>query len=158
MNIAHKWILTTFACIPFVIGQVGHAAPYYKWVDEQGTTHYTQAPPLQKNVSKVEINTPIPSDSATAIKNLSTQNKKNLKNEDSLAKVVDKARLDATADTERRKKNATQCQKLNDALALLKSGQRLRTSDANGDRSILTEDQKADKIQQNTDQIQKNCL
>ncbi len=158
MNIAPKSTLTVLAFISFAIVQVSHSASYYKWVDEQGTTHYTQAAPPQNKVNKVEINPQISSDSATAIKNLDTQNKKNLKDQGVAAAIAAKAGLYALADTERRKKNAPQCQKYHDALAQLQSGQRLRTEAVNGDRSVLTEAQKENKIQQNMNQIQQNCL
>lgn len=156
MNTAHKWILTTLAFIPFTIGQV-HATPYYKWVDEQGATHYTQTPPPQKSIKKVDINTQIPSDSTAAIKNLNTQNKNDSKADEAADKAADKAKADAAAEAARRNKNAPQCQQLKASLALLQTGRRLRQSDANGDSSYLTEDQKATQIQQNTAQIQKNC-
>jgi len=151
MIIAQKWILTTLAFIPFVIGQVSHATPYYKWVDEQGATHYTQT------AKQVDINTQIPSDSATAIKNLNTQTKNDLKADDAAEKLADKAKADSAAEAARKNKNAPQCQQLRASLALLQTGRRVHENDANGERSYLTEDQKATQIQQTTDQIQKNC-
>ncbi len=150
-------ILKALVLIPCAIGQVSHGTSYYKWVDEQGTIQYTQAPPPQKKI-KFVVNSRIPSDSKTVIKNLSSQNNKSLEDWDAAAEMVVRAKVYATAERERRIKNAPQCQKYRDAIAQLKSVQRMRTEAAHGDRGVLTEAQKENKIQQNMDQIEQHCL
>jgi hypothetical protein len=157
MTFTHKWILTTLALIPFAVGQMSHATPFYKWVDEQGATHYTQTPPPQKVVKKVVVSAHIPADSANTIKNLNTLTKTDVKENDDAEKAADKAKSTATAEAERRAKNAPQCQQLRASLTQLQSGKRLHESDAKGERSYVTEAQKATQIQQANTQIQKEC-
>ncbi len=157
MTLINKWILTALSLAPFALGQMCHASPFYKWVDEKGATHYTQTPPPQKEVKKVDIDTHIPADSASAIKNLDTQSKANLKADDDADKANDKNKEKAAADAARKAKNTAECQQLRTSLAQLQSGRRLYGSDAKGDRSYITEDQKATQIQQANTQIQKDC-
>jgi hypothetical protein len=157
MTFTDKWIFTTLALIPLALGQMSHATPFYKWVDEQGATHYTQTPPPQKQVRKIDINAHVPSDSASAIKNLNTQTKADLKADIANEKTADKAKIAAATDAARREKNAPQCKQLKTNRALLQSGRRLRESDAKGESSYLTEPQKATQIEQANTQLQKNC-
>jgi hypothetical protein len=157
MNYNNKWILTVLSLTLFSFGQMSHAAPFYKWVDEKGATHYTQTPPPQKSAKKININTLAPSDSADASKNLSAITKSDLKDDSDLEQANDKAKIKASADAARRAKNAPQCQQLRASLAQLQSGRRLYGSDAKGERSYITDDQKASQIQQANTQIQKDC-
>jgi hypothetical protein len=157
ITFTHKWILTALALIPFAVGQMSHATPFYKWIDEQGATHYTQTPPPQKIVKKVVVSAHIPTDSATAIKNLDTVTQTDLKEDDAAEKADDKAKTAAKAEAARRAKNAPQCQQVRANLALLESGRRLRKVDAKGERSIVTEEQKVSETQQASAQIKKDC-
>lgn len=157
MTHLNKWILTALSPILLVYVQSSHASQFYKWVDEKGSTHYTQTPPPQKEVKTVDINTHIPADSASAIKNLTAQSKANLKEDAEADKIADKKKEDAAADAARRAKNSTECQQLHLTLTQLQSGRRLYDTDAKGERSYLTEDQKATQMQQANTQIQKDC-
>ena len=157
ITFTHKWVLSALTLIPFAVGQMSHATPFYKWIDEQGATHYTQTPPPQKIAKKVVVSAHIPSDSATAIKKLDTVTKTDLKEDAADEKAADKAKTTATAEAARRAKNAPQCQQLRASLTELQSGKRLRESDAKGERSYVTEAQKATKIQQANTQITKDC-
>jgi hypothetical protein len=157
MPFTNKWILTALSLIPFAIGQMSHATPFYKWIDEQGATHYTQAPPPQKYSKKINVNSIAPSGSANAAQNLNAETKTDLKEDDDSEKAADKAKAKAADDAARRAKNAPQCQQLKANLALLQSGRRLRESDAKGETSYVTEAQKATQIQQANTQIQKDC-
>jgi len=157
MTHLNKWILTALSPILLVYLQSSHASPFYKWVDEKGSTHYTQTPPPQKEVKTVDINTHIPADSASAIKNLNAQSKAGLKDDEAVEKATDKKKEDAAADAARRAKNSAECQQLKASVAQLQSGRRLYGTDAKGERSYLTEDQKATQMQQANTQIQKDC-
>ena len=157
ITLTHKWILTTLTLIPFAVGQMCHATPFYKWVDEQGATHYAQTPPPQKIVKKVVVSAHIPVDSSKAIKSLNTLSKTDIKEDDAAVKAADKAKTTATEETARRAKNAPQCQQIRASLVQLQSGKRLHETDAKGERSYVTEAQKATQIQQANTQIQKEC-
>jgi len=157
MNRNHKWILAAIPLMALISIQVSHAQPFYKWVDEKGATHYTQTPPPQKAVKKVAVTTLVPADSTTAIKNLEAQKSKNLEAVAADEKTVENNKVKAAADAARREKNSAACQQIKSNLALLQSGQRIRTMDVNGERSYLTEDQKAAQIRQQTTQIKNDC-
>ena len=154
----NKWTQTLIPLVTFVtcIG-TSYAQPFYKWTDEQGSTHYTQTPPPQKPVKKLNINTHVPVDSASEIKKLSEQSAANQKAAAVDEKATAKSKEEAAADAERRKKNSDACSQLKASLAQLQSGQRLRTYGADGERVYLTEEAKASQIQQETSQIQNDC-
>ncbi len=157
MNRLNKWI---FALVPvFTVGlsHVSHASQFYKWVDEQGATHYTQTPPPQKPVKKVNVSTHVPADSATEIKSLQAQDAADKKATALSEKDQAKSKADAAADADRRSKNQAACQQLQANLDLLQSGRRMRSMDGNGDLTYMTEDDKATMIQQETAQMKQNC-
>ncbi len=154
----NKWITPLIPTV-VLLASIGasYAQPFYKWTDEQGSTHYTQTPPPQKATKKLDINTRVPTDSATEIKKLSEQSLVNQKVVAADEKVSAKLKADSVADAERRQKNSAACVQLKAALTQLQSGQRLRTYGADGERVYLTEEQKASQIQQQTAQIQNDC-
>jgi hypothetical protein len=51
------------------------AAQYYKWIDENGVTHYSETPPpvTAKNTSEVKVQTKSPSGAAAATESLQKQ-------------------------------------------------------------------------------------
>jgi hypothetical protein len=153
----YKWILATITFISYFAIEAAYAQPFYKWVDDKGATHYTQTPPPQQAVKKVSINTHIPQDSANEIKGLNDQSNKLLKATTDQEKAAEIEKKNTSADTERRNKNSVACKQIKSNLALLQSGQRLRTMDSKGERSYLTEDQKATQINQETAQIKNDC-
>lgn len=156
-----KWILVAIPLISIFTIESSNAQSFYKWTDEKGATHYTQTPPPQQNtkktVQKVVISTHIPQDSANAIKNLNDQSQKNLKATADDEAAADKAKINSAADTERRNKNSEVCKQIKANQALLKSGQRIRMLDNTGNRSYLTEEQRAAQINQQTVQIKNDC-
>ncbi|WP_410211583.1 DUF4124 domain-containing protein [Aquirhabdus sp.] len=153
-----KWILTLTPVITLIMSVgMSYAQPFYKWTDEQGSTHYTQTPPPQKQVKKLDVNTHVPTDSASEIKKLSALSSANQKAVAADEKAAAKSKEEAAADAERRRKNSDACVQLKASLTQLQSGQRLRTYGADGERVYLTEEDKASRIQQQTTQIQNDC-
>jgi len=157
MNLKRKWTLLAIPLLSALISQTSFAQNFYKWVDEKGATHYTQTPPPQQPIKKVAVNPRLPADSANAIKNLNDQTKKDLKDTTNNEIAAEKTKQNATADIDRRNKNSAACDQIKANLALIQSGQRIRTLDANGERTYLTEEQKAAQIKEQTAQIKNNC-
>ncbi len=158
MNRNHKWILAAIPLMGLLATQGSYAqSAFYKWVDEKGATHYTQTPPPQKVVKKIVITTLAPADSEKEIKNLNSQLDKNLKAVAADEKTAEESKAKAAADAARRNKNSKACEQLKNSQATLQSGQRLRTSDAKGERSYMTEEQKTALMNQQAAQIQKDC-
>ena len=152
-----KWILAVIPCVVILMTTNSYAQSFYKWTDEQGATHYTQTPPPEKFIKKIAISTHVPEDSAKEIKSLKDQSSQNLKVADAGEKQADQDKVKAAAEAERRNKNSKLCEQLKNNQALLQTGQRIHTADAKGERSYLTEEQKAAQIKQQATQIKNDC-
>ena len=147
-----------FALLPLLAIQTSHAEHFYKWVDEAGATHYTQTPPPQKKATTtVKVSTKLPADSEAAAKNLTALSAENTKATSEAEKTAAKDQAAAAADAERRKANTAGCAQAQASVAQLQSGQRIRSQDANGERTYLTDEQKATRIQQEQTHIKQNC-
>lgn len=152
-----KWIFAVIPLLALFVAQASFAQSFYKWVDEKGATHYTQNPPPQKAVKKVAVTTLTPADSAKDIKALAAQSDKSLKVAAADEKTAEENKAKAVADAARRNKNSKACEQLKNSQAALQSGQRLRTTDAKGERSYVTEEQKAALMKQQSVQIKSDC-
>ena len=124
------------------------AQQFYKWKDEKGATHYTQTPPPARNSQVLSIKaraaTATPS-TATAVNTATTT-------PTSTSKLADKP-VTPTAP----KLSAQACKDLKSNLDLLQSGRRLYENDTGGERSYLTEAQKAVQIQASMQNIAQGC-
>ncbi len=156
MRAATKCLL---ALVPLMAIQMSHAEQFYKWVDEKGATHYTQTPPPEKKLpaTTVKVSNKLPADSASAAKNLAALTASNNAANAAADKAAAKDQAAAAADAERRKGNAENCAKLQANVALLQSGVRVRSKDPKTQGDIMTDEQRASRIQQQTAQIQQGC-
>lgn len=155
MHRNRKWIFAMLPLISLITLESSYSQPFYKWVDDKGVMQYTQTPP--PHVRKVAANVQPSQDSAYEIKNRNERSRKSLKISLDEEQAAENARKNSEAEAENRNKNSAVCQQLRLNLAQLKSGQRFRTLDGNGDRSFLSEEQKAAQIKQQTLQIQNYC-
>lgn len=153
-----KWILVTIPFISLIAIESSYGQAFYKWVDGNGVMQYTQTPPPPQHVlNKVAASTPAQQDRMLEIKKRNEQSRKSQNLSTAEEQAAESARKNAEADADFRNRNRAECQQLKLNLAQLKSGQRFRTIDGNGDRSYLTEEQKAAQIKQQTAQIQNYC-
>jgi len=130
---------------------VGINAEMYKWVDEDGNTHYSQSPPI--NNTNVEIiNPPGTVDTKGAAEVLDDQKK-----------TVDKLRDDRIAAKKEKQKTEEEitrkkedCQK---AKARLASYQRPRvqTQNEDGTRSFMPEEERQAQIKKSQAYVDKVC-
>lgn len=155
MHRNRKWIFAMLPLISLITLESSYSQPFYKWVDDKGVMQYTQTPP--PHVRKIAANAQPSQDSAYEIKNRNERSRKSLKISLDEEQAAENARKNSEAEAENRNKNSAVCQQLRLNLAQLKSGQRFRTLDGNGDRSFLSEEQKAAQIKQQTLQIQNYC-
>ena len=51
-----KSTLLTILPVLMIALQTSHAQPFFKWIDENGATHYTQTPPQQKSSQQLVFN------------------------------------------------------------------------------------------------------
>ncbi|HEY4714850.1 MAG TPA: DUF4124 domain-containing protein [Aquirhabdus sp.] len=158
MHRNRKWILATIPLISLIAIGSSYGQAFYKWVDGNGVTQYTQTPPPQRHVvDNISASTQAPQGSAPDIKRRNDHSKKNPKKSFAEEQAAESARKNTEADADSRNKNAAVCQQLKLNLSQLKSGQRFRTMDINGDRSYLSEEQKEAQIKQQTAQIENYC-
>lgn len=126
----------------------------YRWVDKDGHVHYSQTPPASTGVNAQTLNiTPPPPDPTT------------LQNDQKLAKQIqdrDKKAQDAQKTDEQVKQEQEQRQKecdyLQQRLQVLLNSARAATVDAQGNRSYISDDDRAKQEQQLRDQINKTCV
>lgn len=155
MHRHRKWIFATIPLICLIAIQSSYGQQFYKWTDANGVMQYTQTPPPPQH--KIAASTQPSQDRAAQIKKRNDQVKMAVKMSSADEQAAESAKKNAEADANSRYKNAALCQQLRQNLLQLKSGQRFRTIDGNGDRSYLSEEQKAAQIQQLSAQIQSYC-
>ena len=124
-----------------------HAQQFYKWKDAKGATHYTQTPPPARSSQTLSIKAraatatpPTPPVAATTAKAEPSK--------DAATKAPAPPKQKLTAET---------CQQIKNNLELLQSGRRLYQNDAGGERSYITEAQKATQIQTYSQNLAVGC-
>lgn len=136
----HLTSLGAAVCV-LLTSNIVFAQQIYKWQDEKGAIHYTQSPPSAKNAIRMDIKTraPVPS---TVVPE---------------TKPAASAPQPATVTTTPQKLKAEDCAIIKGSLEELQSGRRLYESDKNGERSYLTEEQKAERIKTYSKNLSDGC-
>ena len=131
---------------------IGHSK-MYKWVDEQGVTHYSQTPPQQGPVETIK---PAPEPSADPAQSKSRLNKQvEAFNERRKNKQEAQQKEDQT--TAEQKERDTFCEQVRTNLASAKNNQRIAERTDDGQLVQLSEEQRQAKIKKYEDQLQKFC-
>ena len=139
MNTTKTFFLALGLC--FVTGQVcGQSAPVYKWVDDNGVTHYGSQPPSNSNFNATGVRA-----KRTNTKTLQTR----LTNQDDLreARNVRKEHEAENAAKEKslRQKNeeerSANCEKAREQLTAYDTSQRLYKPLPDGEREYLSDEQ-----------------
>lgn len=141
MNPLIRAIVIGLVALPLLV-PVAEAARTYKWVDENGVTHYTQYPPPDKEAQVIEPDIGIPSDTGG----------------------------DADGDGQQQSAGATgdqagsgpktmdqYCSQLRDQLKLLNSGKAVRVKNEDGSLTALEGDARAAKRADIATRINQNC-
>ena len=138
------------ACV-LLIPTLAAADQVYKWVDDQGHVHYSSTPPPSTKAQQMTVNVPPPDPQ-------SLQNSQQLQQSQA---DKDKAAQAAAAKNKPDPAAATQkkqhCDDLNSRLVALQMGGRAATVDAQGNRSYISDDDRAKQVQQLQGQIAKDC-
>ena len=150
MNLDDQYIRPIIFIISFLF-PLNCMAVMYKWVDEQGNTHYSQTPP-NSDVEVKTIKPPPKVDTEAASKALEEQNKKVSElREKRLAEAEEQEKTDS----EKAEKDKN-CQQAKDRLA---SYQRPRVNLENSDGTIRTvsEEERQAEIKKSKEYIEKAC-
>ncbi len=144
------------------------AAQFYKWTDEQGVTHYSEAPPPSSvgKASEVKVRTKLPSGAKEILDNqqkiVDDKSKNNALGKD---KAVGKKNDDKTApstaaatpDQKTPEQYAEKCKMLRENLETLQTRGRIREANADGSVRALPDEEKQQRLDETQRQIKAFC-
>lgn len=145
-----------FAIITLALISSNAHAGLNKWVDADGKVHYSDTPPPEvttqtvRNIAgKGQTNAPA-SYSPKSVAEREAEMKKNKQSKDEAAQK--KSQQDAEAET---KKN--NCASARENARSLEAGTRIMSYDANGERTYLEDDVRAQRLEEARKAISSNC-
>ncbi len=157
MNATVKWICIMLA---WLLVAAPAAAQMYKWVDKDGKVRYGDTPPLGTKATLMRgaasaASAPAPAGKAAGKGALSPaeQEKEYRQRQEEARKASDKVQQDQQAKSERNEG----CERSQEYLRTLESGQRIARSNPNGERYYLTEDQVAQETAKARAAVAKAC-
>lgn len=152
MVTSKKALVPGIGLLIFCLAPVSGYAAMYKWVDEEGNTHYTQQPPPE-GVEGTTVKPPPKVDTEQAVKELQQTREKlqkieeeHTKQQDETAKQQNQAAL--------KKEN---CRKAQARLSSLQNARRLRAVDEEGNVTRTTEEEHQARIAEVQEKVKKNC-
>lgn len=126
----------------------------YRWVDKDGHVHYSQTPPSSTGVNAQTLNITPPAPDPTTLQN-DQKLAKQIQDRDKKAQDTQKTDEQVKQEQEQRQK---ECDYLQQRLQVLLNSARAATVDAQGNRSYISDDDRAKQEQQLRDQINKTCV
>jgi len=126
-------------------------AKMYKWVDEEGNTHYSQSPPLGQSSEQIAPPPSVDTESA----------QKALEKRREAFSEADEAK--AKADEEQRKKDdelalkEKNCRLSKSRLDALQNTRRIRSVDDEGNVSRATEEERQSRVEDTKQKVKKWC-
>lgn len=130
---------------------LGANAEMYKWVDEDGNTHYSQSPPVDNGTVEV-IKPPSKVDTKSAIKELKEQEKTADKLRDDRISAKEKERKAEEEDLAKQKK----CEQAKKRLASYQRP-RVQVKNEDGSRSLLPEEERQAEIKKSQAYVDEVC-
>ena len=126
----------------------------YRWVDKDGHVHYSQTPPASTGVNAQTLNITPPAPDPTTLQN-DQKLAQQTQDRDKQAEDAQKKEQQAQQEQAQRQK---ECDYLQQRMQLLQNSGRVATVDAQGNRSYISDDDRAKQEQQLQDQINKTCV
>lgn len=151
MSLDIQYLIRSIVFVTIFISCINSNAEMYKWVDEEGNTHYSQSPP-PGNINAEAIKPPPKVDTQEASKSLEQQKKK--------ATDLREKRLTAAEEKQKAEDEAAEkekkCQQARDRLA---SYQRPRVNLKNPDGTlrIVPEEERQAEIKKSQEYVNKAC-
>ncbi|KAA3627776.1 MAG: DUF4124 domain-containing protein [Proteobacteria bacterium] len=137
------------------ISTVAQAA-IYRWVDDQGVVHYTETPPPASNKDRGSrirtLSAPTGGTEQGRQRSEAIQNRLKTIEDQRKKSTEEQTRLDA--ETERRE---TVCKAARQNLANLEIRTNRRVRDSEGNITVMTEEERNEKMEEARAQIEKNC-
>jgi len=153
MNI-HLVVSISAAIVFAAISLSAGADQVYRWVDKDGHVHYSQTPPASTGVNAQTLNITPPAPDPTTLQN---DQKLAQQTQDRDKQVQDAQKTEQQVQQEQAQRQK-ECDYLQQRLQVLQQGARVATVDAQGNRSYVSDDDRAKQEQQLQDQINKTCV
>lgn len=150
---ARTLLINCLLLIPLLISTGAQAGKFYKWVDEEGVTHYTETPPenSQSTVIKTQGKTP---------KNADHANSRLEATRKSLEEAIDKRKEKKEAgklDVENAKVKQKNCETAKNNLKILLEHGRIKEKGEDGEYKMLADEKRQERIQKARDRIKEFC-
>lgn len=144
-------LLATLLSMPAML----QAKEFYKWVDEDGVTHYTQTPPDNPNTktTKIKASGSVPSSAESAQQRLQQSRESFMK--DAEKRAATKGMDDE--EKEKYEKLKESCDRAKNNLKVISERARIREKGKDGEFKVLTDEEKQARIKENQDYIDQNC-
>lgn len=152
INIRFATALGT-ALLLAAVSSLATADQVYRWVDKDGHVHYSQTPPSSTNINAQTMNIAPPPPDPTTLRDEQDLSKE-LKDKDKQSQEQQQKEKAAQAQQEQQQK---ECDYLQQRLQVLERGARVSTMDAEGNRTYVSDDDRAKQEQELQDQINKQC-
>jgi thiol:disulfide interchange protein len=136
----------------FILAPV-QAGAIYKWVDQEGITHYDEQPPVNVKYTTVKTYGSHPSGAKAATEQAETQRE----NQSEAGKKGVDYEHNKKISEENAKVAAENCKNAQDNLKTMEENARVRILDEKGEYRYLTEEEKQSQMKQAQDVIEKNC-
>ncbi|MGI0118916.1 DUF4124 domain-containing protein [Zooshikella sp. RANM57] len=148
-------LLASISCLVFCLQiQSSHADTFYKWVDDQGVTHYGTRPPEGSNAESVNTHAQKPGNQEKATKQLE-ETKAEQAYQTKEEKEEERFQKDLTAAKQERKKQCEEARQ-NKVQLTLKSRVKMKMED--GSVKMLSEEERQEQIKQADEAIKEFCL
>jgi hypothetical protein len=128
-------------------------AGVYKWVDEKGVTHYSEAPPQGRKSEAIRIDPPPPPGATPPGKSLREQESEFLERQlrrQQQEEADKRAREDKAA-------NEARCAAARERLERLQAARRVFRRDAQGEPVIMSDEERQAAIEETAGQIEATC-
>ncbi|MCG8316143.1 MAG: DUF4124 domain-containing protein [Pseudomonadales bacterium] len=131
------------------------AAKYYKWVDDDGVTHYSAQPPNKGEGEIIKVKAGASSDKESAMKRLEERRAK--LQQDAENRANPEKDMQAEADRMNTEANKKACETNKKNLKIMTEHSRVRMLDKDGQARVLPEEERQASIKKAKEFIQQNC-
>lgn len=144
------------ACLSLTSVNAEAKEKIYRWVDENGVTHYGEKPPEKEvQVDKIKTRKDYSSDAKAARQAL--EEKRKARDEASTAPATTKNEDAERVIAERKKKLEEGCKTAKKNLEVLSTHGRVKETAEDGTPKYLSEEEHADRIRKTTQYLNDNC-
>jgi hypothetical protein len=137
----------------FVLSAPLHADEIYKWVDEEGVTHYSQQPPPSGDADRVGVDRPPDEEIERERKEMEATGERLEAQRKQRREAEQQARTNAGEQEQREQR----CADLRSSLSKLTENRRLLVPDGEGNVRRLPEEERQERVAERRRQIEEEC-